>query len=105
MMCRELAQTPVEHGREGYRFNDGKPSPSGVLFLGRKHESSEEADGKRGRLYALEWTAERGQSKLTEVCGLAKVFGVFSLRVSCLVQISTSVSLILESQLVWTANE
>ncbi|KAK9814657.1 hypothetical protein WJX72_009323 [[Myrmecia] bisecta] len=70
---RTIATTPESHGTEGYRFNDGKPSPSGILVGGRKHESSEEPGGKRGRIYKLDWKPDPQQSEWVEIVGTEEV--------------------------------
>ncbi|KAL6784993.1 hypothetical protein ACKKBG_A02000 [Auxenochlorella protothecoides x Auxenochlorella symbiontica] len=56
-----IATTPEEHGTEGFRFNDGKVSPSGTLLIGRM--SNKWRKGERGRQYRL----DPGSSTLVEV--------------------------------------
>ncbi|KFM27943.1 Regucalcin [Auxenochlorella protothecoides] len=56
-----IATTPKEHGTEGFRFNDGKVSPSGTLLIGRM--SNKWRKGARGRQYRL----DPGSSTLVEV--------------------------------------
>ncbi len=49
-----------------WRFNDGKPSPTGILILGRMH-SNWRADNP-GRVYRLDWPAA-GAGKLEQLMG------------------------------------